>query len=191
MADRERGNAIDGESFDERASTTPYGWQSDNMDKKKIQDGAEENVAANAADEDEDGDCESDSGEDELLEAMEEGEGAKWGENSVQPLCLAFENISYTVKVSEGGGIKGCCGRITKKENPFKKVNKVVLCPMSGHFLYVFEVNRPKSSHVDYQAGALELPIVTPIFDLSCTKARHLALFSPIFSARQITSAFI
>jgi len=130
MSDRESNNDV--ESSDESSSS---GWQSDNIDKNG-KAGAEENLATNAADEDDD-DNESDYSDSDELEQMEQGERAKWDEESVQPLCLAFDNISYTVKVSAGGGIKGCCGRIKDKKNPFKKVNKEVLHPMSGHFLYV------------------------------------------------------
>ena len=80
-------------------------------------------------------DTKSGGKEKDQLDQMEEGESDELWKESVQPLCMAFDNIRYSVKVPAARSIKERIGRIRERKNPFKKVDKEILHPMSGHFL--------------------------------------------------------
>jgi len=83
---------------------------------------------------------------------------------TVQPVCLTFDNLRYSV-FTRPGLIKG----LKERRNPFKKEEKVILQEMSGHFL----------------PGRL-----TAIMGPSGTSSRYLAsflIFLPFFAHINLT----
>jgi len=80
-------------------------------------------------------DTKSSGKEKDQLDQMEEGESDELWKDAVQPLCMAFDSIRYSVKVPAAGSLRERIGRIRERKNPFKKIDKEILHPMSGHFL--------------------------------------------------------